>query len=46
VAFTFEPQDLLKGLYISLAVAIGLAVFGAWVLLGWLRGRRTPASPS
>jgi hypothetical protein len=46
VAFTFEPGDLLKGLYISLAVAALLAGFGVYVLLGWLRRRREPASTS
>jgi hypothetical protein len=43
VVFTFEPAELSKGLYVSLAVAALLAGFGGYALLGWLRRRRTPA---
>ena len=44
VTFTFEPRDLYTGWYIYLACMGALAAYGAFLLVGWRRGRGRPAA--
>ncbi|HEY0016988.1 MAG TPA: YfhO family protein [Longimicrobium sp.] len=44
VTFTFRPADLYTGWYLYLACMALLALYGAYLLAAYLRGRRTPAA--